>query len=290
MTRRVFLSSSLAAALPAQSRPPIIDIHQHTPYSGRTADELVRHQRKLGIARTVLLPAGRRYGLAAEAGGNEVVQALAKRYPDEFVFFANELPDIAETRQVIEQNLKAGAIGIGEQKFPVDCDSKHIDLIAEIAQDYDVPVLMHFQHKTYNMGFERFHRTLAKWPRVRFIGHAQTWWGNVDKNLDQAVLYPKTKVTPGGLTDRYLSDYPNVFGDLSAGSGQNSLTRDEEQARGFLDRHQDKLLYGSDCSDAFGEGEKCIGTNTLSVLRRLAPNEAALRKILHDNAKRVMRV
>ena len=290
MTRRVFLSSSLAAALPAQSRPPIIDIHQHTPYSGRTADELVRHQRKLGIARTVLLPAGRRYGLAAEAGGNEVVQALAKRYPDEFVFFANELPDIGETRQVIEESLKAGAIGIGEQKFPVDCDSKHIDLIAEIAQDYDVPVLMHFQHKTYNMGFERFHRTLAKWPRVRFIGHAQTWWGNVDKNLDQAVLYPKTKVTPGGLTDLYLSDYPNVFGDLSAGSGQNSLTRDEEQARGFLDRHQDKLLYGSDCSDALGEGEKCIGTNTLSVLQRLAPNKTALRKILHDNAKRVMRV
>jgi hypothetical protein len=56
-------------------------------------------------------------------------------------------------------------------------------------------------------------------------------------------------VTAGGLTDRYLADYPNMFGDLSAGSGLNALTRDEDFTRGFLERHQDKLLFGSDCSD-----------------------------------------
>jgi hypothetical protein len=32
-------------------------------------------------------------------------------------------------------------------------------------------------------------------------------------------MYPKTPVTPGGITDRLLSDYPNMFGDMSAGSG-----------------------------------------------------------------------
>ena len=269
---------------------PIIDIHQHLPYSGRQTDALLAHQRTMGISKTVMLPAGRKYGLAAEAGGNEVVYPFVQEHPDEYVFFANELPDIPETREVIEKYLKLGAIGIGEQKFPVDCDSKHIELVASIAQEFDVLVLLHFQHETYNFHIERFHKILEKFPKVNFIGHAQTWWGNIDKNHDQTVMYPKTPVTPGGISDRYLSDYENMYGDLSAGSGQNSMTRDEEHARGFIERHQDKLLYGSDCSDSDGRGDNCSGANTLAILRRLSPDETALKKILHDNAARIMRV
>ena len=269
---------------------PIIDIHQHLPYSGREADALLAHQRTMGIGKTVMLPAGRRYGLAADAGGNEVVYPFVQEHPDEYVCFANELPDIPETKEVIEKYLKMGAIGIGEQKFPVDCDSKHIELVASIAQEFDVPVLLHFQHETYNLHFERFHKILEKFPKVNFIGHAQTWWGNIDKNHDQTVMYPKTPVTPGGISDRYLSDYENMYGDLSAGSGQNSMTRDEEQARSFIDRHQDKLLYGSDCNDSDGQGENCSGAGTLAIVRRLAPNETAIKKIFHDNAVRIMKL
>ncbi|HUG80570.1 MAG TPA: twin-arginine translocation signal domain-containing protein [Bryobacterales bacterium] len=269
---------------------PIIDIHQHLPYSGRDANALLAHQRTMGISKTVMLPAGRKYGLAADAGGNDIVFAFVKEHPGEYVTFANELPDIPETKEVLEKYLKMGAIGIGEQKFPVDCDSKHIELVASIAQEFDVPVLLHFQHEAYNFHFERFHKILEKFPKVNFIGHAQTWWGNIDKNHDQTVMYPKTPVTPGGITDKYLSDYGNMYGDLSAGSGQNSMTRDEEHARAFLDRHQDKLLYGSDCSDSDGQGEKCSGAGTLAIVRRLAPNEAAIKKMFHDNAARIMRV
>jgi predicted TIM-barrel fold metal-dependent hydrolase len=125
---------------------------------------------------------------------------------------------------------------------------------------------------------------------VNFIGHAQTWWGNIDKNHKQEVLYPTGKVTAGGISDRYLSDYPNMYGDLSAGSGRNSLARDEEHAAAFLMRHQDKLLFGSDCSDPVAGSEKCIGVPTLGIVRRLVTDKRALRKILHDNAKKIMRV
>ena len=291
MNRRAFLASlTVAAAAPAQDDIPIIDIHQHTPYSGRNADQLVQHQLDMGVSRTVLLPAGRRYGLAAEAGGNDTVWALRDRYPDRFVCFANELPDIPEAKQVIEKYLKKGAIGIGEQKFPVKSDSKHIRLIASIAKEWDVPVLLHFEHETYNFGLENFHKILEKFPTVNFIGHAQTWWGNIDKNHVQTDLYPKTPVTPGGLTDRYLADYPNMYGDLSAGSGRNSLARDEAHAAEFLVRHQDKLLYGSDCSDADVNGAKCIGLPTQRILRKLVKDQAILRKLFHDNAKKIMRV
>jgi predicted TIM-barrel fold metal-dependent hydrolase len=286
--RRSFLAITGAALL--EGAEPVVDIHQHTPYTGRTADELVQHQRTLGIAKTVLLPAGRAYGLAAGCGGNDTVIALARRYPKEFYFFANELPHIPETRPTLEKYLKMGAIGIGEQKFHVDADSKYIDLIAEIAREYSVPVLLHFEHRTYNMGIENFHKVLARHPKANFIGHAQTWWGNIDKNHKQEVMYPKTKVTLGGITDRLLADYPNMFGDLSAGSGLNSLQRDEEHGREFLRRHQDKLLYGSDCSDRVGKGSQCSGSQQIETIRRLASDARIQRKIFYENAARVMRV
>ncbi len=289
ITRRHFLGAA-AVSLSAQTDYPIIDIHQHTPYSGRSAEQLVRHQREMGIGRTVLLPAGRRHGLAADAGGNDTVWELVEQYPDKYVCFANELPDIPETRTTLVKYLERGAIGIGEQKFAVHCDSKHIELVAEIARDFDVPVLLHFEHEAYNFHIERFHRILEKFPQVNFIGHAQTWWGNIDLHHDQTEMYPKGKVTPGGITDRYLADYPNMYGDLSANSGRNSLTRDEDHARDFLVRHQDKLLFGSDCSDAKAGGEKCTGVHTIADLRRLTYSPGVLEKILNKNARRIMRV
>ena len=288
ITRRGFIGTALAAT--AAAAEPVIDIHQHTNYSGRSDAELVAHQRKMGITRTVLLPAGSKYGLAADAGGNDTVVELAQKYPKEYTYFSNELPDIHETRPVIEKYLKKGAIGIGEQKFQVDCDSPHMRLVFDIAADFNVPVLMHFQHETYNLHIERFHTMLQKYPKVNFIGHAQTWWGNIDKKHDQSVMYPKGEVTPGGISDRLLSDYPNMFGDLSAGSGLNALRRDENHAREFLQRHQDKLLYGSDCSDRVGEGEKCSGSQQLAMLRKLITDSSVLRKILSGNALRVLRL
>src|SRR6185436_11989400 len=136
--------------------------------------------------------------------------------------------------------------------------------IAALAADNGLPVLMHLQHDRYNTGIENLHRLLEKFPKVNFIGHAQTWWANVDKNHHQPELYPKTKVTPGGLTDRLLSDYPNMYGDLSAGSGLNFQTRDEEHARWFVEKHQNKLMLGTDCDDVPGSGAKCDGASIIA--------------------------
>lgn len=287
-TRREFLLSAAASLAPPAEQ--IIDIHQHTNYAGRTGDELLVHQRTMGVTTTVLLPAGSKYGLDVRAGGNDSVCDFASRHRHEYICFANEVPDLPEASAVIRKYLELGAVGIGEQKFPLDCDSPHIHALAQIAREFNVPVLLHFQHGTYNKGFERFYKILEKYPSVNFIGHAQTWWGNIDAALDQAVLYPKGRVMPGGLTDRYLADYANIFGDLSAGSGLNALLRDEDHARAFLARHQDKLLYGSDCDDKFGEGPKCSGARMLAAIRRLAPGAGAIRKMLHDNAAKLLRL
>ena len=280
---------------------PIIDIHQHTDYHGRTPDELLSHQRAMGITTTILLPAGRSVtapsthdgisnGLQAGATGNEVCYQFARQYPKEFLFAANEVSDLPDATSEIEKYLKLGAKLIGESKFGVECDSHEMQKIYQLARAYDVPVLMHWQHGMYNYGFERFYKMLEKYPTVNFIGHAQTWWANIDKNhADQKILYPKGKVTPGGLTDRYLSDYPNMYGDLSAGSGLNSLVRDEGHTRAFFERHQDKLLYGSDCADAAGRGDACDGGKIIAAVRKFSPSRTIERKLLYKNAKKLFR-
>jgi hypothetical protein len=86
----------------------------------------------------------------------------------------------------------------------------------------------------------------------------------------------------GGITDEWLSDYPNLFGDLSANSGNNALTRDQSFTADFLKRHKEKLLFGSDCSCNDGHGAgisqggnpgaarlagKCVARETLTVLK-----------------------
>ncbi|MFC5411805.1 amidohydrolase family protein [Larkinella bovis] len=295
------LTLNLNAVSGAQAEP-IIDIHQHTDYMGRTHDQLIAHQRAMGVTTTLLLPAGtpafglsthkgESNGLQAKCSGNDTCYNLAKQYPKEFLFAANEVPDLPDATQEIEKYLKLGALVIGESKFGVQCDSPEMQRIYELAQSYNVPVLMHWQHGMYNYDFARFHTMLEKYPKVNFIGHAQTWWANIDKNHhDQTVLYPKTKVTPGGLTDRLLSDYPNLYADMSAGSGLNALQRDEEHARGFLERHQNKILFGSDCLDAFGHGPQCQGSQTIAAIRKLAPSKTIERKIFYENAKTLFRL
>jgi predicted TIM-barrel fold metal-dependent hydrolase len=298
VTRRQFVATGLAATAATVTRlhaaeastEPIIDIHQHTDYSGRTDEEMFAHQRKMGVTYTVLLPAGRFFELEASVSGNDRAMEVANRFPKEYFFFANEVPYLTGASDVIRGVLKAGAIGIGEQKFMLDSDSRAIAQVAEIAEEFNVPVLLHFQFGRYNTSYERFPKILERFPKVNFIGHAQTFWANIDAKADQKVLYPKGPVTPGGLTDRYLTDYPNFYGDLSAGSGLNAFLRDEDHARGFIERHKDKLVYGSDCNDTAGEGEKCSGAQMIAAVRRLSPSKAVQRKLLFENAKALLRL
>jgi predicted TIM-barrel fold metal-dependent hydrolase len=295
MNRRDFLASGIAAAAThaaAQTaRQEIIDIHQHTDYSGRPDDVFAKHQDLMGITKTILLPAGSQYGLEAGASGNDAVVAFAKEHPGKYVYFANEVPYFPQARQVLEKYLKGGAVGIGEQKFFIDPQSAAGNLICDIAQEYNVPILLHFQYERYNVNYDQFWRVLKKYPKVNFIGHAQTFWANVDAGQvkEPSVLYPKGKVTPGGWTDRYLQDYPNMFADLSAGSGLNAMQRDEEQARGFIRRNQEKLIYGSDCSDHVGQGPKCSGSQQIAMVRKLAPPDIQA-KLFSLNAKKIIRL
>lgn len=311
-TRREFLMSTGVALLGASTlsaqaiaspdEEPIIDIHQHTDYMGRTDEQLIAHQKAMGVTTTILLPAGtpafgmsthqgNSNGLQAKCSGNDSCYNLAMANGNSYLFGANEVPDLPDAVDEIERYLRLGAHVIGESKFGVQCDSPEMQKIYQLAEVYNVPVLMHWQYTMYNHDFDKFYKMLEKYPNVNFIGHAQTWWANIDKNhLDQNVLYPKGPVTQGGLTDRLLADYPNIYADMSAGSGLNALQRDEDHTRGFLERHQDKILYGSDCLDKEGHGPTCQGSQTIAAIRKLSSNKSIERKILYENARKLFRL
>lgn len=92
------VTSTLTGAEPEPAAPePIIDIHQHTNYSGRTDEQLIAHQRTMGVSKTVLLPAGtpverpsthmgKSNGLAAQCGANQSCVEVARQLPKEFLF------------------------------------------------------------------------------------------------------------------------------------------------------------------------------------------------------------
>jgi len=306
-SRRSFLTTgfgALAAPLFARNDDapePVIDIHQHMNYHLRADDHLVLHQKAMGVTKTIILPSGtyvnrpsthegRSNGLAAKCVGTTWARDFAQARPDAYLWACNEVTDLPSAPVEIEMWLKQGACMIAEQKFNVECDSVESQKLYALAAAYNVPILLHFQHQTYNLGYDRFHTMLAKFPKTNFIGHAQAFWGNIDKNHDQKVNYPKGKITPGGLTDRYLADYPNMFADMSAGSGLLALTRDEEHTTAFFQRHQDKILYGSDCADHLGRGPGCQGAATLAAIRKLAPSKVVERKILFENSQKLFRL
>ena len=158
---------------------------------------------------------------------------------------------------------------------------------------------------TWSTGFAKtFAAVLKAHPQTRFIGHADAFWANVSADYRNEAAYPTGPIVRGGVTDRWLGDYPNLFGDISANSGNNALSRDPEFTADFLARHQGKLLFGSDCgcSDGHGGGVsqnnnpaasrlagKCVARETLSLLKRSTSNDI-FQKIVWGNAHKLLRI
>ena len=101
-----------------------------------------------------------------------------------------------------------------------------------------------------------------------------------------------------------MSDYPNLYGDLAANSGNNALSRDPEFTGDFLKRHQDKLIFGSDCACNDGKGGgisqggnpgasrlagKCVARETLTLLKTTV-SPALFRKLTWENAHKTYRL
>jgi predicted TIM-barrel fold metal-dependent hydrolase len=304
MDRRQLLAGLGAmAATPALAQDiprwgsPVIDMHFHMR---RDAGQNIAHQAGAGVTAANLL-----------TGANAAPQVAALRAQNPALFpswFASANLASAEGAAQLAAAVKAGARGLGELKLHVEADGTQMRRAYDLAADLDVPVLIHFQDATadlndaYNSGIRRFEAILKAYPRTRFIGHANSFWAHVSADFADQAAYPQGPIKPGGLTDRLLADYPNLYGDLSANSAHNALTRTPAFTVDFLKRHQDKLHFGSDCNCADGKGGgaaqnspnvaaairgKCVARETLATLTASTTPEI-FRKIVWTNGRRLI--
>ena len=193
----------------------------------------------------------------------------------------------------------------------MEADGPELQRVYALAAELGLPVLVHFQEVEHfageglwGTGFKRFEAMLRKYPKTRFIGHADAFWANVDAKYANEAAYPTGPVTRGGITDKLLGDYANLWGDLSANSGNNAMSRDPSFTPDFLQRHQDKLVFGSDCACADGKGTgtsqsnnpaaarlfgKCVARETLTLLRASTSPEV-FRKITWTNGHTLFKI
>ncbi|HET7770510.1 MAG TPA: amidohydrolase family protein, partial [Chloroflexota bacterium] len=259
------------------------------------------HQVAHGVQYSVILPID---GTATppENWPSEIALEAARRHPDRLVAFVHVDPTKPEALDTVKRGRDAGARGFGEHKVRHPVDAPESLAIYELCGELGLPVLLHLEYGNYNWNFEDFPAVLRAFPKTIFVAHAQAWWANLSAEIPKdpaapggLVAYPKGPVQPGGLSDRWLGEFPNLYCDLSAGSGLNGLTRDPDFTRGFLTRHAGKLLWATDCPCRDGRGDwgergqqSCYAEKSLPVLRDLAPSEAAFRQITHGNAARLL--
>ena len=269
---------------------PVLDIHLH----GRGPDGEWAHMQGCGVSHAQLLTS-----VTAEA---HVKEEMAK-HAGRLKYSASVDPARADAIDVLRNAIKGGATGFGEMKSRSKADSAEMKRVYELAAELRVPVTIHFADygqfegdTAYNEGITRFAAVLEAYPRTTFIGHADAFWANISADVPPTA-YPTGPIKPGGISDKLLSNYSNLYADMSANSCRNALARDPGFIREFLNRHQNKLMFGSDCScrDGRGTGQgsqqplikgKCVARETLGALKELAP-PVIFRKIVWENGAKL---
>lgn len=287
--------SGESAATSADGRPKLLDCHLHINHFNRSVEDTIAHMDATGTDKAFVLP------LETGEGGvtltTETVLHAWQKYEDRIIPFCQSDVRRPDVMQRIHAYHLLGCRGVGEQKEHLPLSDKRIEALIALCDELNWPITMHFQDgpNGYNQGLaEHLETYLKRYKRVRIIGHAQTWWANISADVPAAekTLYPTGPVKSGGLLDRLLSEYPNLYADLSAGSGYTALTRDEAFTAGFLERHPRQLLFGSDCPCPRGKGgdrvKVCFSTRLQDFLRRMVSNEQALQDIFYHNATRAL--
>lgn len=130
------------------------------------------------------------------------------------------------------------------------CGEKGLPVLVHIDYEFDRGTPYPRPNYWYGGGIDAFERAIAKCPETNFLGHAPGFWSHISgDDLYDKNLYPREKVQPGGKLIEMLRKYPNLYCDISAGSGCNALSCDPEFAVEFLTEFQDRVLYGRDYFD-----------------------------------------
>lgn len=290
-----------------------IDIHAHAAavpdmypplFSGErlvSAEELLEIYEKLGIEKGMLLPIS---SPEAQFTGlsNESQKYIADKYPDNFLWYCNVDPRAgnntpeADLSSILAFYKEKGAKGVGEITANIYADDPKMDNLFSACEELSMPALFHMARKVGGyygiadeVGMPRLEKMIKKHPNLTFIGHSQVFWAEISADCSDETRggYPTGKVTEGRIV-KLMREYPNLYCDLSAGSGANAMMRDEEFAAKFFEEFSDRIMYGCDI---------CLGVRIQrffdfsDMLERMRKegilSEENYRKIVRENAIKV---
>lgn len=238
---------------------PLIDVHTHlVPVRafGRApfrADTAVKWMDEHGVDQIVLLPLESPTSWSFPIPSWWMLREAAK-YPDRFIPFGSVPPLLIEQfgRETLERRIETyveeGAQGIGELKTPMPVNDQRAQVVYEKCGTLDIPVLIHMDdvNLSDNIGLPKLEEMLKAFSDTNFIAHGPGWWSQISRDPKQFGGYPQGPVKPGGPIPQLLSEYDNMYADISAGSGWNALTRDLEFTQSFLNRFHEQIIFGTD--------------------------------------------
>ncbi|MCC6443042.1 MAG: amidohydrolase family protein [Armatimonadetes bacterium] len=284
----------------------IIDVHNHPDWHGHNLERFLANMDQMGIERTWILsweaPADEydptyNYCCPPEEGAFGPISFMRglsyiQRAPDRFVLGYAPDPRRPEAIDKLRAGIEIYGVRVyGELKLRMMYDNPDALRMYRYCGKMGLPVTVHIDYEFdtgrkyprpnywYGGGIEAFERAVKACPETSFLGHAPGFWAHIsgDGQFDKAA-YPQGKVMPGGKVVEMLRACPNLYCDLSAGSGCNALKRDPEHAREFLLEFQDRVCYGRDYFD----------NEHQAFLNSLGLPEEALTKIYSGNALRLV--
>ena len=298
-----------------------IDIHGHcvqehyVPYppgkSGTVRhqisnpDEMLEFYDYHGVEKGVILPLCNAEN-TMQSQSNEEVLNIAKMHPGRFIPFCNIDPRNYRNdfKSPFADGLKwyrdKGCKGLGELCCNLSILDGRLQALFKAAEEVGFPITFHmapFTGNNYGIvdlpGMPGLEMCLQRFPNLKFFGHSQAFWCEIGKYRGQHVRfgYPTGPVDEGRIP-QLMRKYPNLYGDLSAGSGCNALMRDRAYAAKFLTEFQDRLLFGMDiCSP---EGERSRHNRLSGFLRDMLAKgditETVFNKVVRGNAERIFGV
>ena len=276
----------------------MIDVHTHIGrvWHGRpwlTAGKLVRWMDRHGIEMACVMAVENPEELHYYVPTPYILKSC-RRHPDRLIPFCNVDPRIHNSspqspfRPIIEEYVEQGAKGFGEMLSGLPVDDPRRMEIYHVCGELKLPVTLHIDHLrgTDALGLPGLRRVLAECPDTTFFAHAMHWWAEVSADVQEADKggYPTRPVVPGGAVEVLFEEFPNIYGDLSAGSGYNALTRAPAFGRAFLERWHRRLCFAT---DYLMPGQQCP---IIEFIRTVDIPRRARRQIAEGNARRILKL
>ncbi len=287
-----------------------IDIHVHARKSpgfmpnGKaprsTPAQLLSIYDAAGIEKGVILPESSPEFSLEPQGSSEAIE-MAESSGGRLLAFCNVDPRSmsnsasAPLGELLAYYKAKGCKGLGEIVANLPFLDPLVQNLFKHAEEQGLPATFHMAtslNGAYGLydepGMPQLEETLKRFPKLKILGHSQAFWAEISalEKVSDRDAYPKGPIAKEGRIPELLRQCPNLYGDLSAGSGFNALARDEVFALRFLEEFQDRLLFGTDiCSP---ESKVPLAGFLIGLRDSGKLSESAFLKIARENAIKLL--